>query len=135
MSLVIYCSPASRNRRGGFLHRLGRPIWKRKIGKSSIASEPSRSAGIARCAGSRIPRRADATNTRLFRGKGNLLRSAPAEEGARRHRGAGGNAIFAVLVLAVVWGVGFEVPDARKPRVLASDIEQGQTYPPMKRGS
>jgi regulator of sigma E protease len=44
------------------------------------------------------------------------------------------NLIFAVLVLAVIWGVGFEVQTLDNRIVLASDINGGETYPADQAG-
>ncbi|MDR2071139.1 MAG: site-2 protease family protein [Treponema sp.] len=44
------------------------------------------------------------------------------------------NLIFAVLVLAVIWGVGFEVHTLDNRIVLASDVNSGERYPAGEAG-
>jgi regulator of sigma E protease len=44
------------------------------------------------------------------------------------------NLIFAVLVLSVIWGIGFEVNTLENRIILASDINPGQRYPADEAG-
>jgi regulator of sigma E protease len=44
------------------------------------------------------------------------------------------NLIFAILVLSVIWGAGFEVTTQSNRIVLASDIKPGETYPANNAG-
>jgi regulator of sigma E protease len=44
------------------------------------------------------------------------------------------NLVFAVLVLSVIWGIGFEISTLGNRIVLASDINPGQSYPADEAG-
>jgi regulator of sigma E protease len=72
--------------------------------------------------------------TEIPREKGTFYGTPPLKRILVAIAGPAANALFAVLVLAVVWGVGFEVQTLGNKVVLASDIEIGKTYPADEAG-
>ncbi len=113
----------------------GRPIWKRKIGKVEYRLGAFPVGGYCQMRGEAEFRDAlTHEHATIPREKGTFYGAHPLKRVLVAIAGPAANAIFAVLVLAVVWGVGFEVQTLGNRVVLASDIEQGQTYPADEAG-
>jgi regulator of sigma E protease len=66
--------------------------------------------------------------------KGTFYGTSPARRIIVSFAGPFFNLIFAVLVLAVIWGIGFEVHTLDNRIVLASDVNPGERYPAGEAG-
>lgn len=108
----------------------GRPIWKRKIGKVEYRIGAFPVGGYCQMRGEAEFRDAlTHESAEIPREKGTFYGTPPLRRILVAIAGPAANALFAVLVLAFVWGVGFEVRTLGNRVVLASEIDMGQGYP------
>ncbi len=113
----------------------GRPIWKRKIGKVEYRLGAFPVGGYCQMRGEAEFREAlTHEHAAIPRDKGTFYGTPPLKRILVAVAGPAANALFAVLVLAAVWGAGFEVRTLGNRVVLASDIEGGKTYPADQAG-
>ncbi len=113
----------------------GRPIWKRKIGKVEYRLGAFPVGGYCQMRGEAEFREALTREHAVIpREKGTFYGTPPMRRILVAIAGPAANALFAVIVLAAVWGVGFEVRTLGNRVVLASDMESGRTYPADEAG-
>ncbi|GAB1481236.1 RIP metalloprotease RseP [Treponema sp.] len=102
----------------------GRPLLKRKIGGVEYRLGMFPVGGYCQMRGEAEFREAlTHDKTEIPRDKGTFYGTSPLRRIFVAFAGPAANALFAVIVLAFVWGIGFEVTTLGNRIVLASDLE------------
>lgn len=113
----------------------GKPIWARRFGKVEYRIGSLPFGGYCKMKGETEFQDALAQRkTEIPREKGTFYGSHPLKRIAVALAGPAANAVFAVLVLAAVWGCGMEVRTLGNRIILASEIETGSRFPADEAG-
>jgi regulator of sigma E protease len=108
----------------------GKPILRKKAGGIEYRLGIFPIGGYCKMKGENEFREAYENNANAIpRTKGSFYGVSPLRRIIVAAAGPGFNLIFAVLVLSVLWGIGFETQTLDNRIVLASDIDPGETYP------
>lgn len=108
----------------------GNPLLKKKIGKVEYRLGMFPIGGYCKMRGEAEFREALMDDKKeIPREKGTFFGASPLRRMGVAFAGPFANAVFAVLALALVWGVGFEQASLGNRIVLASDYEAGASYP------
>jgi regulator of sigma E protease len=108
----------------------GKPIWAKSIGKVEYRIGALPFGGYCKMKGETEFQDALAQRKmEIPREKGTFYGSHPIKRIAVAFAGPAANAIFAVVVLAFVWGCGTEVRTLGNRIILASEIETGSRFP------
>ena len=113
----------------------GKALWSRKIGGVEYRIGVLPIGGYCRMRGETEFREA-LTNQKneIPKDKGTFYGAAPLKRIFVAFAGPAANAIFAIIVLSFVWGLGFEVRTLSNRIVLASEIDHETTYPADRAG-
>ena len=113
----------------------GKPLLKKKIGKVEYRIGAFPIGGYCAMKGEAEFRDALLREKKeIPREKGTFYGAHPLRRIIVAFAGPASNALFAVLVLTFVWGIGFQVRTLGNKIVLASDIESGLSYPADEAG-
>ncbi|MDR3115376.1 MAG: site-2 protease family protein [Treponema sp.] len=113
----------------------GNPILKKKIGSVEYRLGIFPIGGYCKMKGENEFQEAyEKKEQEIPRVKGTYYGTGPVRRIIASFAGPFFNLIFAVLVLAVIWGIGFEVHTLDNRIVLASDINPGERYPAGEAG-
>jgi regulator of sigma E protease len=108
----------------------GKPILKKKVRGVEYRLGIFPIGGYCKMKGDNEFREAYENSANAIpRTKGSFYGVSPLRRIIVAAAGPGFNLIFAVLVLSILWGIGFEVQTLDNRIVLVSDIEPGETYP------
>ncbi|MCX7656781.1 MAG: site-2 protease family protein [Treponemataceae bacterium] len=113
----------------------GRPLWKRKIGQVEYRLGIFPVGGYCKMKGEEEFKEALTHDlSRIPREKGSFYGASPWQRILVALAGPLFNALFAVFLLSIVWGIGFTVHTMDNRIVLASDIDQKSDYPANQAG-
>ncbi|OHE66495.1 MAG: RIP metalloprotease RseP [Treponema sp. GWB1_62_6] len=113
----------------------GKPLFRKKIGTVEYRIGTFPIGGYCAMKGEAEFRDALMNEKKeIPREKGTFYGAHPLRRVIVAFAGPAANALFAVLVLTFVWGVGFEVRTLGNKVVLASDIEAGASFPADEAG-
>jgi regulator of sigma E protease len=108
----------------------GKPVLKKKLGGVEYRLGIFPIGGYCKMKGENEFREAYENNANAIpRTKGSFYGASPLRRIVVAAAGPGFNLIFAVLVLSILWGIGFETHTLDNRIVLVSDIDPGETYP------
>lgn len=108
----------------------GRPLYKRTMGGVEYRIGVFPVGGYCRMRGEAEFREA-LTNEKseIPRDKGTFYGASPGRRIITAFAGPAANVLFAIFVLTIVWGIGFDVRTMGNRIVLASEIDPGTLYP------
>jgi regulator of sigma E protease len=113
----------------------GNPIIKKKIGAVEYRLGIFPIGGYCKMRGENEFREAwENQKKEIPRIRGTYYGTSPARRIIVALAGPLFNLLFAILVLSVIWGVGFEVTTLENRIVLASDLQDGENYPADEAG-
>jgi regulator of sigma E protease len=113
----------------------GKPILRKKVGNVEYRIGMFPIGGYCKMRGDNEFQEAyEKMETEISPVKGTFYGASPARRIIVSFAGPFFNLIFAVLVLAVIWGIGFEVHTLDNRIVLASDVNPGDHYPAGEAG-
>ena len=113
----------------------GRPLLKKTIGKVEYRIGVFPIGGYCRMRGEAEFREAlTKEKTEIPRDSGTFYGATPLRRIIVALSGPGANVVFAVAVLSIVWGIGFDVRAQDNRIILASELEASATYPADQSG-
>ncbi|MDR0387107.1 MAG: site-2 protease family protein [Treponema sp.] len=113
----------------------GKPIFKKKMGNVEYRIGMFPIGGYCKMRGENEFQEAyEKMEKEIPPVKGTFYGTSPARRIIVSFAGPFFNLLFAVLVLAVIWGIGFEVHTLDNRIVLASDVNPGERYPAGEAG-
>ncbi len=113
----------------------GKPIWAKRFGNVEYRLGALPFGGYCKMRGEAEFQDALAQRmNEIPREKGTFYGSHPLKRIAVAFAGPAANALFAVFVLAAVWGCGMEIRTLGNRIILASEIEAADTYPADEAG-
>ena len=108
----------------------GKPILKKKIGAVEYRLGMFPIGGYCKMSGDTEFQKAYESKAKAIAPvKGTFYGAAPWRRILVSFAGPAFNLLFAVLVLSVIWGIGFEINTLDNRIVLVSDINPGEQYP------
>jgi regulator of sigma E protease len=113
----------------------GKPILKKKVGEVEYRIGMFPIGGYCKMKGENEFQEAyEKMEQEIPRTKGAFYGTSPWRRIIVSFAGPFFNLLFAVLVMAVIWGIGFEVHTLENRIVLASDVNSGELYPADEAG-
>jgi regulator of sigma E protease len=113
----------------------GKPIFKKKVGEVEYRLGMFPIGGYCKMKGENEFQEAyERREKEISRVKGTFYGTSPLRRIVVSFAGPFFNLVFAVLVMTVIWGIGYEVQTLDNRIVLASDINDGEWFPADEAG-